>query len=134
MMTLKDVKDWMKEQVPASVWKIGTYDNSKDKTICVRNLSSSRNRLALGGLPNTSTSVKGISVVVHWNKNPDETERISQSIYALFYGTKPMIGAFQVIKCDMRNDEPVSVGTDENGVYEYVIELWITYHREKEEL
>ena len=109
MMTLKDVKDWMKENVRADVWKIGTYDNSKDKTICVRNLSSNRNKLAIGGLSNTSTAVKGVSIVVHWNKNPDETERTAQSIYELFYGQKPVIGDYQVIKCDMRNDEPVSV-------------------------
>lgn len=133
MMTLKDVKDWLKENVKADVWKIGTYDNSKDKTICVRNLSSNRNKLAIGGLSNTSTAVKGISIVIHWNKNPDETERTAQSLYELFYGQKPFIGDYQVIKCDMRNDEPVSVGTDDKGIYEYVIETWITYQREKED-
>ena len=42
MMTLKDVKDWLKTQVSADVWKIGTYDVSKDKTVCVRNLTSNR--------------------------------------------------------------------------------------------
>lgn len=133
MMTLKDVKDWMKENVKADVWKIGTYDNSKDKTICVRNLSSNRSKLAIGGLSNTGTAVKGISIVIHWNKNPDETERMAQSIYELFYGQKPVIGDYQVIKCDMRNDEPVSVGIDDKGIYEYVIETWITYQREKED-
>lgn len=133
MMTLKDVKDWLKESIKADVWKIGTYDNSKDKTICVRNLSSNRNKLAIGGLPNTSTAVKGLSIVIHWNKNPDETERMAQSIYALFYGQRPVIGKYQVVKCDMRNDEPVSVGTDDKGIYEYVIETWIAYQREKED-
>lgn len=131
MMTLKDVKDWLKENVNADVWKIGSYDNTKNKTICVRNLSSNRNKLAIGGLPSTSTTVKGISIVVHWNKNPDETERVAQDIHSLFFGKKPMIGNYQVIKCDMRNDEPISVGTDDKGVYEYVIETWITYNRER---
>ena len=41
MMTLKDVKDWLKTQVSADVWKIGTYDVSKDKTVCARNLTLS---------------------------------------------------------------------------------------------
>lgn len=130
MMTLKEVKDFLKTQIEADNWKIGTYDNSKDKTICVRNLTSSRNKLAVGGLKNTTTRTKGISIVVHWNKNPDETERISQQIHDVFYGQHPLINDKQVVLCEMRSDEPISLGTDSSGVYEYVIELWITYKEE----
>lgn len=130
MMTLKEVKDFLKTQVEADNWKIGTYDNSKDKTICVRNLTSNRNKLALGGLKNTSTRTKGISIVVHWNKNPDETERVSQQIQKVFYGQHPLINDKQVVLCEMRSDEPIFLGTDSSGVYEYVIELWITYKEE----
>ena len=130
MMTLKEVKDFLKTQVEADNWKIGTYDNSKDKTICVRNLTSNRNKLALGGLKNTSTRTKGISIVVHWNKNADETERISQQIQEVFYGQHPLINDKQVVLCEMRSDDPISLGTDSSGVYEYVIELWITYKEE----
>ncbi len=130
MMTLKEVKDFLKTQIEADNWKIGTYDNSKDKTICVRNLTSNRNTLALGGLKNTTTRTKGISIVVHWNKNPDETERISQQIHEAFYGQHPLINGKQVVLCEMRSDEPISLGTDSSGVYEYVIELWITYKEE----
>lgn len=130
-MTLKDVKDWLKAQVSADVWKIGTYDASNDKTVCVRNLTSNRSVLAVGGLQNTTTAVKGISIVVHWSKNPDETERVAQSIHALFYGQHPDIGGYQIVKCDMRSDEPISAGTDTNGIYEYVIETWLTYERKE---
>lgn len=133
MMTLKEVAQWLETQVTANVWKIGTYDNSNQKTICVRNLTSNRNKTAIGGLVNTNTATKGISIVVHWNKDPNETERVAQSIHALFYGCSPMIGGYQTVLCDMRSDEPISVGTDDNGIYEYVIETWITYMREKEE-
>lgn len=131
MMTLKDVKDWLKEQVSADVWKIGTYDASNEKTICVRNLTSNRGKLAIGGLQNTSTAVKGVSIIVHWSKNPDETERVAQEVLALFCGKQPVIGDYQIVKCDMRSDEPISVGTDDNGIYEYVIETWLTYERKE---
>ena len=117
MMTLKQVKDWLKPQIKADCWKIGFYDNTKDKTICVRNLASSKNKLAIGGLSDTHSVVKGVSIVVHWNKNPDESEQTAQSIYDLFYGKEIMIDDFKVVKCDMRNDEPVSVGVDNSGVY-----------------
>lgn len=130
MMTIKEVKDFLKTQVEADNWKIGTYDNSRDKTICVRNLTSNRNKLAVGGLKNTTTRTKGVSIVVHWNKNPDETERISQQIHDVFYGQHPLINDKQIVLCEMRSDEPISLGTDSSGVYEYVIELWITYKEE----
>lgn len=127
MMTLKEVKDFLKTQIEADVWKIGTYDNTKDKTICVRNLTSNRNKLAISGLKNTSTRTKGISIVVHWNKNPDETERVSQQVHEVFYGQNPTINDKQVVLCNMRSDEPIFLGTDSSGIYEYVIEMWITY-------
>lgn len=131
MMTLKEVKDFMKTYIKADNWKIGSYDNSKDKTICVRNLTSSTNKMAIGGLKNRSIRTKGISIVVHWNKNPDETEMISQKVHELFYGKQPLIGNKQVVLCDMRSDEPISLGTDDSGIYEYTIELWITYKEDK---
>ena len=131
MMTLKDVKDWLKTQVSADAWKIGTYDTSNDKTVCVRNLTSNRGMLAVGGLRNTTTAVKGVSIVIHWSKNPDETERVAQSIHALFYGQHPVISDYRVVKCDMRSDEPISVGADGEGIYEYVIETWLTYERKE---
>ena len=131
MMTLKDVKDWLKSQVSADIWKIGTYDVSKEKTVCVRNLTSNRSMLAIGGLQSTTTAVKGVSIVVHWNKNPDETERVAQSMHALFYGQQPKIGDYRDIKCDMSSYEPISVGTDGEGIYEYVIETWLTYERKE---
>lgn len=133
-MTLKEVKDWLKTQAVADNWAIGTYDTSKVKTVCVRNLASNRSKLAIGGLSNTTTAVKGISIVVHWSKNPDESEQVAQKLFALFYGQTPAIGEYQTILCDMRNDEPISVGTDENGIYEYVIELWITYQRDRKDI
>lgn len=133
-MTLKDAAQWLESQVKADVWKIGTYDASKNKTICVRNLTSNRGKIALGGLDNTSTAVKGLSIVVHWNKNPDETERVAQAVHALFYGQTPVISGYQTVVCDMRSDEPISLGTDDKGIYEYVIETWITYKRERKEV
>ena len=134
MMTLKEVKDWLKENITANNWKIGTYDSSQDKTISIRNLTSNLSKIAIGGLSNTSTAVKGVSIVVHWNKNPDETEQIAQKLFALFYGHSPVIGGYRVMKCDMRSDEPISVGTDDNGIYEYLIETWLTYSRDRKEL
>lgn len=133
MMTLKDVSMWIETQINADVYKIGSFDHSKEKTICVRNLASNKGKLSIGGLENTSTAVKGIAIDIHWNKSPNETEQIAQELFALFYGMTPIISGWQTKICDMRNDEPLSFGIDDNGIYEFLIELWITYDRDRKE-
>ena len=134
MMTLKDIAEWLETKVPeVEVWRIGSYDNSNEKTVCIRNLASNRERMTLGGKDFKTTRTKGVSIIVHWNKSPNGTEIVAQSIYDLFYGEKPTLGEYQTILCNMRNDEPVSLGTDENGIYEYVIEMWVTYKGDRKE-
>lgn len=130
MMTLKEIKDWLKPQFQADHWILASYDKSKDKTVCIRNLATSRGRLALGGVEQTSTAVKGLSIVLHWTKNPDESEQAAQNLYSIFYGQNPVIAGCRVVKFDMRNDEPVSVGQDDSGINEYVIEVYVTYVKE----
>lgn len=133
MMTLKEVKDWMKAQFPdANKWILASYDKSNDKTVCVRNLATSRGSLALGGRNQTSIAVKGLSIVLHWTKNPDESEKAAQQLYSLFYGQNPTIAGYRVIKFDMRHDEPLSLGQDDAGINEYVIEVYVTYMKKKE--
>lgn len=132
MMRLRDVAEWMETQISdVNSWRIGVYDNSIEKTICIRNLASKRDKGVVGGGKKT-TSIKGISIVVHWNKSPDETEKIAQNVYGLFL-YRPNINGYQTILCNMRNDEPVSLGIDDNGIYEYVIETWVTYNCDRKE-
>jgi hypothetical protein len=133
MMTLRDVSEWMEDKISNATWRINSYDRSLEKVICTRNLASARDNMTIGGLANKSTAVKGISIIVHWSKNPDETEKIAQSVYELFNGQKPLISGYQVVLCKMRNDEPISLGIDDSGIFDYVIELWITYQRDRKE-
>ena len=132
MMTLKDIGLWLETQLIAN-YKIGSFERSEEKTICIRNLASNRGKLAVGGLKSTSMGVKGVAIDIHWNKNPNETEQMAQKLFALFYGKTPTISGWKTKLCDMRNDEPVSFGLDDTGVYEYLIELWITYDRDRKE-
>ncbi|MEK3796115.1 minor capsid protein [Paenibacillus sp. FSL R7-0204] len=129
MMLLSEVRDWLKTQVSSPNWYIGKIDGSKPECIGLYNLNSGTPVLAIGGLDNTSYAVKAISILVHWSKNADTAERKAQEVYAALFGQPAVIAGKRVISFQMRTAEPVSVGTDDNNIFEYVIETTIYYER-----
>ncbi|MHB8061256.1 MAG: phage tail terminator protein [Ruminiclostridium sp.] len=128
-MTLAEVKDWLKTKINCSQWYIGKIDGSKEQCIGIYNVTGPAPVIALGGLENTSYATKAISILVHWGKNADIAEQKAQEVYNCMFGQPAMISGKRVIKFDMRTSEPVSVGTDDKNIYEYVIETVIYYER-----
>lgn len=128
MMTLADVRDWLKTQIDSPAWYIGKIDGSKEQCIGLYSIPGPAPRIAVGGLANTSTAVKAISILVHWGKNANTAELKAQEVYVALLGKKATIGGHRVIMFQMRQ-EPVSVDTDDLGVYEYVIEVNVIYER-----
>ncbi len=128
-MTLKEVRDWLKPKI-VSIENayIGRTDPTKEKSICVYGRASSSDTIAIGGLANTSMATKGISILVQWSKDPDAAEIKAKSIYDIFKGTHVVINGTECF-FNMLNDEPVPVGTNDNDIYEYVIDLTMTYKR-----
>lgn len=128
-MTLKEIRDWLKPLiVDISMAYIGKIDMTKENVICIYGRASTGNKVAVGGWENTSTAIKGISVLVQWSKNCDIAEQKAQSIYHIFRGTHATIGGKECF-FSLKSDEPVPVGTNDNGIYEYVIDLDIIYKR-----
>ena len=87
------------------------------------------NKVCVGGLENTSTFIQGYSVLVHWTKNTIETELKSMEIYNALWGQNPVINGHRVIKINLRDANPIGLGVDDNGIYEYVINFDILYER-----
>ncbi|BCG57485.1 minor capsid protein [Paenibacillus sp. URB8-2] len=129
MMTLAQVRDWLKTRVDCPAWYIGKADTSKEQCISLYNLNSGSPIIAIGGLANTSYAAKAVSILVHWTKNADTAEQKAQEVYAALFGQAGVIAGKRVINFQMRITEPVSVGTDDAGIFEYVIETTIYYER-----
>ncbi len=130
MMTLAQVRDWLKTQVDCPAWYIEKIDGNKEQCIGIYNTTGPTPRIAIGGLANTSTATKAISILVHWGKNANLAEQKAQEVYAAMFGvTGVTIGGQRVVMFQMPQPEPVGVGTDDRGVYEYVIETYIIYER-----
>lgn len=123
-MTLKEIRDWIKPQIEGiNLAYIGKTDPTQEKAICIYNRAIQGNNVAIGGCVNTSYMVKGVSLLVQWDKYCETSEVKAQEIYnILFRSAQPTING---VECffSMMNTEPVFVGANENGIYEYVIDF-----------
>lgn len=131
-MTTEQVLQWLKSlHMKADHYYCGTLNTKKEKSFGVYQLKEGRSRdIAIGGMETTKTGVKGISILVHWNKSTRETENAAAALYAtIANATDVVIGERKVNYIGLTHNEPIDVGADENGICERVIELIIYYGR-----
>jgi hypothetical protein len=134
MITLAEVRDWIKTFNAANNYYIGKIDNKQENSIGIyQRKTIDGPRVAIGGRSLASYDVKSISILIHWNKNANETEKRAQYLYnRLFEAESVIIGGTPIKMIALLQNEPVDVGTDDNNVYERVIELDLYYERERE--
>lgn len=132
MITLAEVRDWIKTFNAANNYYIGKLDNKQENSIGIyQRKTIDGPRVAIGGRSLASYDVKSISILIHWNKNANETEKRAQYLYnRLFEAESVVIGETPIKIIFLLQNEPVDVGTDDNNVYERVIELDLYYERE----
>ena len=132
MITLAEVRDWIKTFNAANNYYIGKLDNKQENSIGIyQRKTIDGPRVTIGGRTLASYDVKSISILIHWNKNANETEKRAQYLYnRLFEAESVVIGGTPIKMIALLQNEPVDVGTDDNNVYERVIELDLYYERE----
>lgn len=128
-MLLSDVREYLKTKIECPQWYLNKMGGSKEESITIYNSIGPAPRIALGGIANTSYTTKAISILVHWGKSSDKAEKKAQEVYNAFLGQDGIIGDKRVIKFKMKTDSPIYVGTDSEGIIEYVIETIIYYER-----
>ncbi|MCI8641029.1 MAG: hypothetical protein HFJ59_04060 [Clostridia bacterium] len=135
LLGLADIRDWIKSlnYTASENCYIGKLDNKKDKSIGVYQLKTSYDvNIAIGGIDNTKTLEKSVSILIHWNKNAKETEQKSQEIYNKLLTSRDfIINDIKVNYIRLLIPEPVDVGTDDKNIYERVIQA-IFYYENKE--
>lgn len=132
MLTTESVLTWIKTlKTKADHYYCGLLNSKHDKSFGIYQLKQERARdIALGGLANTQTATKAISLLVHWDKSTRATENIAAELYAdLEKITTTKIGDNTINYIQLLHNEPVDVGADENGICERVIEFIIHYER-----
>lgn len=129
-MTISDFRDWLKTKIDCPNWFAGGLRITDEKAIVVYNGNAFVNPIAVGGIQNSSYRGKGIRILVHWTKNVRESEIKAMEVYDALHGkTNVEIAGKRVIQFNMRNPEPIYLGVDDSGIYEYVIDLEIIYER-----
>lgn len=134
-MMLKDIRDYIATLGIAEDEHCycGKMADKKDKSVGVYPLKQRRpSRIPLGGMENASYAVKAISLLVHWNKLPTESEKAAVDLQdALRSCREQQINEYMMKFIVVGYEEPIPVDTDENGIYEYVIECLIYYEKKE---
>lgn len=134
-MKLSDVMVWLQSlTAKADNYYCGTLDSKKEKSIGVYQLKNTLGaQIAIGGRANTKTLYKSVTLLVHWTKNSDETETFAQALYDELESVRDVIiGEKTVSLISLLQFEPIDVGTDDNGVFERIIEVVFYYQNESE--
>lgn len=123
-LTLSKIRDYFKNDFKWSD-KIssGKIDNNQEKAICFYNSDRALSyQPVIGNKDLKSTYVKPIAILLRYTQNQNSAEIKAQEIYEFFEKRTFSIENKRVF-VEMYNEEPICLGTDENGVYEYSIEI-----------
>lgn len=125
-MLLSEIREYLKTKIESPQWYLNKVGD-KEQSITIYSTVGPAPRIALGGLEQTSFTTKAISILVHWGKDSNKAELKAQEVYNAFFGQDGTIGGKRIIQFKMKTDSPIYVGTDSEGIIEYVIET-IIYH------
>lgn len=125
---LAEIKDYLKTLDVASYYSVGKIDNAKMMSLGVYGDSSTRRVESIGN--NSSYGTLRIRLLLHWNKSAVETEEAARSLFTKIRYIQDLdLTSAYIEYIDWDYDSPVFVGTDDNGVYEYVISGIVFYRR-----
>ena len=130
-MMLEDIRDYTASLQKSEHTYMGKMDHKEECSIGVYNSKREHAfKTALGGLTQESYGLKNVTFLIHWNKSPRDTEKASKTLFEALRETREAQINGKTIKfIQLLNNEPVDVGTDENGVYEMVIDATVVYKK-----
>ena len=130
MVTLANIRDWLKSFSLFDNYYIGRLDTKKKNSLGVYNLQDTGRREVIGGLKKYEK--KGVSLLIHGDTNKAKTEQKAFELYNALEtigDDKKRIGNKKVYFVQLLNNEPIDVDQDADSVYEYVIEMNIYFEK-----
>ena len=122
------VKDYLKTIIKdCEKWYIGKMDENQEKAIAI--YSNRRNLAKLSDFKNLqSYGILPITLLLRWTKNYNIAETKANDIYELLDCSSFFINDY---RCNINclYDGPIDLGSDENGVYKFSIELNLLYRK-----
>ena len=122
-MMLADVRDYIASLGIAEHVYMGKLPDKEDKSIGVYNSKHQYSyHTALGGPSLEGYGEKYVTVLVHWNKSPRDTEKAATELFEKLRGLWDVTINNETIKFFQPLYPVQDVGTDDVGIYEMVIE------------
>ena len=131
MITLADVRDYLKSLNLFSGYYVGRIDANKKNVLGVYDLRNRARHKTIGTNTN-KYEVKGVSLLIHGDTNKTNTEKLAIKLYeALESAENGEIAGRKINIIDLQQDAPIDVDADSSKVYEYVIEVLFYIEREE---
>lgn len=132
MITLADIRDWLKSFGLFDNYYIGRIDSKKKNSLGVYNLQDAGRREVIGGLK--VYEKKGVSLLIHGDTNKANTERKAWDLYNAIESVSKNENILiakekKIFFIELLNNEPIDVNQDADSVYEYVIEMNIYFEK-----
>ena len=110
---------------------IASLGIAEDSNVYIGKLNGKKERsIGVGGYEYSSYDIRRISLLIHWNKSVQASEQAAYELYEKLKNVSSLsIGDTPIHCIILQVPEPVDVGTDDKGVYEYVIWLDFVYQR-----
>ena len=122
------VKDYLKTIIKdCDKWYIGKMDENQEKAIAI--YSNRRNLAKISNFKNLqSYGILPITLLLRWTKNYNTAETKANDMYELLDCSLFFIDDY---RCNINclYDGPIDLGSDENGVYKFSIELNLLYRK-----
>lgn len=130
-MNLRDIRDYIATMDVSENVYMGRMDTKKEKSIGVYASKHGRAyQTALGGIQNMSYETKHITILVHWNTSPTETEQVAENLFKKIAATRNVSVNKKIIKFAQPLYDLQDIGTDDNGIFEMVIEVAFVCEKE----
>lgn len=130
MVTLADVRDYLKSFNLFSGYYVGRIDANKKNVLGVYDLRNRARHKTIGTNTN-KYEVKGVSLLIHGDTNKTNTEKLAIKLYeALESAENGEIAGRKINIIALQQDAPIDVDADSSKVYEYVIEVLFYVERE----
>jgi hypothetical protein len=132
-MITEHVKNWIKAQAPdyADRIRLGTVDANAEHFLGVYPGNPiSRTHIAIGGAECTRYGTLYVRLLLRWGKSQVTAEKQAQALWGLFYGLTDTNMDGTAVSFVDPGSGPVPMGRGGDGVFEYTINLIITYMKE----
>ena len=131
MITLADVRDYLKSFNLFSGYYVGRIDANKKNVLGVYDLRNRARHKTIGTNTN-KYEVKGVSLLIHGDTNKTNTEKLAIKLYeALESAENGEIAGRKINIIDLQQDAPIDGEADSSKVYEYVMEVVVYVEREE---